>query len=836
MSSRLGSEAEEDPMEISSELGQKIATGEDIDIDLDLVDDRSENEDDEYMIEDMEPLVDLDGSGDNELRSSNDDEMADDAHTPLMVEDVTFSNDEDLVDAEEDNLDLNTSADVITTTANPGQVQTEDSDLYQQTPVAQVTKDVKDYAGDYTQSNLVTAGEGTVFHHPQILEPETNDDGSKELSLPSPTSADPNDDVAHTITDEASYSKDSDNLNNNLLGAPGNLLLGVQTPLEPSDSKRIESNHDLFLQPSTLVHILQGAQDDDADNHQPVAKTPPHTDNAPYDDTQLNHTSHVHSVIVVYQQSQISLFPPMEQNSDQAETYFLSDASLAGKSILELLKACRIVLAESINEEDELEIKLESLNLDFCECTAESSTTSLSQILELYLQLQLNDGVDDPDPLFLTLTTRVKLANRLEYLYAAVAGGKGFADVAHFQASSTSEDGEDGNEISEVPDYEDDIGIDGGEASQAFGVTAGLSSAEFDEEDDKYPQSTGNKLGSNEKLPTSSGITTDDGRTESGQTQSNMSNDKENEVAGGDDTRDDLSASYSTDPQTTDKSEKDQNSKDGQGEANKAEASYHETEEDGDNSGGSDGLLDGNVTSSRISNEISLSNEDFDNTHANTANFAQPTAHAEVGKLGDGDEDSIDYEEDERIHGSSAATSTVHGDDSEVPIGSDGKVLSEFHNHPTILNDEEGKPRSGSTDHQAATFNVGVNDGNNLSDLSNGEHEHIHDFEDDKADPKNEDPIKSDNIEQSPTSRGQHTSGLPSKGNSAFDDDEITYDDDEEEEDQNESGTDQTLLHTDNFLHESAEIPGSNSPSLKRLRTDPDGGDTSEDGLQGRTS
>lgn len=371
MGSRLGLEVGEDPMEISSELEQKIVIEEDIDIDLDLIDDRSEDGEDEYMIEDVDFVVDQDGLGDDELHPSNDDEMADDAHTPHLEEDVTSVSDEDLVDADEDNLDLNASASVITTTADPEQVGTEDSDQYKQNPTFQGAEDITDYSEEHRPFSSVNSSGGTEFHHPQNPEPETDDDGTHKLSVPSHESNGPDGNDVQTDTDDVSNSKNSDNLDNHLVGEPENLLLDVQTLLEPSVSKNLESDHEPLLQTSTLVHTSQ-AENGDTGSHQSTplgesAKSISHSDDVAFGSIQLNQVSYVHSVIVVYQHNQISLFPPIEQNADQAETYFLSDPSLAGESIIELLKACRIVLAESINDEDELEIKIDSLNLDFCE-------------------------------------------------------------------------------------------------------------------------------------------------------------------------------------------------------------------------------------------------------------------------------------------------------------------------------------------------------------------------------------------------------------------------------------------------------------------------------------
>lgn len=473
----------------------------------------------------------------------------------------------------------------------------------------------------------------------------------------------------------------------------------------------------------------------------------------------------------------------------------------------------------------------------FLQCTAESSTTSLAQILELYLQLKQNDGVDDPDPLFMTLTTKMKLANRLEYLYTAVAEGKGFADVVQLQASDTTEDGEDYDGASKASNYEDGIGIAGDEASQAHRGIKGSGSAEVDQGDRMFAQSPSNNLRRNEDIPATNRVTTDGGRSESEISQTKTSENKQNEATSGENTEEDRSPFHSTYSQTSENLGKHQHSKDGGEADNSVGEPYHEIEEHkhafGENDVGS-GPQNGTVTSTRISQEVSLPMKHFDSIGANAVNSAQPTVHAEIGELED--EDSIDYEEDERINGSSAATSTVRGDDSEVLIGNDGRVLSESNNHPTALDDEEARPRHESPNFQATTSNLGVD---NENGFSNSEDRRIHEVKDEKANIEDAELIISAITKQLLVPKEEHTrtlagvSELPSKDIPAYDDDEITYDD-EEEEAENKSNTSRTLVNTNEIHHGLAEASVSGDLSLKRPRTDLDGGDTSGNGLQGR--
>ena len=71
---------------------------------------------------------------------------------------------------------------------------------------------------------------------------------------------------------------------------------------------------------------------------------------------------HAHPIIVHYQENEISLFPPVTEN-ESSETYFLADEGLARESLRTILQACKSVLADSIGEEEELEIKVPCLKL-----------------------------------------------------------------------------------------------------------------------------------------------------------------------------------------------------------------------------------------------------------------------------------------------------------------------------------------------------------------------------------------------------------------------------------------------------------------------------------------
>ncbi|EEH09690.1 conserved hypothetical protein [Histoplasma capsulatum G186AR] len=157
----------------------------------------------------------------------------------------------------------------------------------------------------------------------------------------------------------------------------------------------------------------------------------------------------LHPVKVLYQDSEISLFPPADD--DPTETFFLQDEGVANAPIKELVGACRQVLGEHVSEDEELILDIETLGLHLPECSGSEITTSLSQIIQVYLELCSNDGISEPEPLYLTLSSRSTFTSGFARLVAAAHEGRGLSylvwegydvDNAEKDAEHGVEDGE----------------------------------------------------------------------------------------------------------------------------------------------------------------------------------------------------------------------------------------------------------------------------------------------------------------------------------------------------------------------------------------------------------
>jgi len=135
----------------------------------------------------------------------------------------------------------------------------------------------------------------------------------------------------------------------------------------------------------------------------------------------------LHPVIVVYEDNEIYLFPP--KNQDTSNTYFLEDESLAASSMKELFGACRTVLGESINDDLELELDVAELGLTLSEDSPHSDTSTLTSLLDIYLQLCRHDHIEAPGPLFVTLSTAFRYSACLTRLTDAVKEGKGLSQL-----------------------------------------------------------------------------------------------------------------------------------------------------------------------------------------------------------------------------------------------------------------------------------------------------------------------------------------------------------------------------------------------------------------------
>lgn len=329
--SQFGMPTAEDPMELVSDMDRRPAIDEDNDIDIDLTGDQPEDDVDDYMIDDANSDTDQQLYGENLLQAGNDDEMLDDdEETPQEDEDTMPINYEDLGDATLSIQEYN--AKLVGDSYYSETLQQDPSSFGQDAATGEPAQATLTYDRD-----IISMQEGLLVQNIPRTEALT------QTNTPEPES-EPNV-VLQNVTDTMGEGEDSADevaLESNAHESSGGITFpGVTDP----HTEDLLSEEDLGVRASM---DSVGAPQNDGTSRREVP---------------LPVALRVHPVVVVYQNNEISLFPPLEQNQESSQTFFVHDEKLAGQSISELLEACRVVLDESIAEEEELEIRVEVLGL-----------------------------------------------------------------------------------------------------------------------------------------------------------------------------------------------------------------------------------------------------------------------------------------------------------------------------------------------------------------------------------------------------------------------------------------------------------------------------------------
>lgn len=115
-------------------------------------------------------------------------------------------------------------------------------------------------------------------------------------------------------------------------------------------------------------------------------------------------------------------------------------------------------------------------NIGF-QSSAEYTTITLSHILDIFVQLNHNDGLESPGPLYIELCSNYKASHRLEYLMTAVADGKGLSNIEFLNESESLSGGDDYAQDTETA-AEDEVG----NANSATGAEPGQISRKNSEQ------------------------------------------------------------------------------------------------------------------------------------------------------------------------------------------------------------------------------------------------------------------------------------------------------------------------------------------------------------------
>ncbi|KAJ9664108.1 hypothetical protein H2201_005348 [Coniosporium apollinis] len=410
--------AADDDMEISSERGHVES---DIEIDFDLTEAADGGQDDDYMLEDIRSPA-AQASHQSGIQTSNDDIMVDEdaqLEDGSMRDDITVP-DEHLTDVGEFMHDDTVISDIqqfagvevpgvpeIVIESDQANDQVDEEITWRPEAVRNLSQDAASYPngsisdtanvvrdGADQKDDSETRAEADVEEHPLDEAPIVVEEDQAKTPAVELASVPDDDDKAYHVNDAAASMQEEET--------------GTVDPDSHQGENQPDDEH---LKAGREVSGGVGGHE----QHGGIQSA----------------SDRPHPVIVFYQGNEISLFPPSEQ--DASETFFLQDESLAHRSIYDLLQACRQVLGETIHEEDELEINIAELGLCISEDSSSCPHVSFSQILDVYVQLQKHDGVQEPDPLYITLTTKTRFTTRLGALLQAATEGRGLLslDIPH---------------------------------------------------------------------------------------------------------------------------------------------------------------------------------------------------------------------------------------------------------------------------------------------------------------------------------------------------------------------------------------------------------------------
>ncbi|RMY37521.1 hypothetical protein D0866_03207 [Hortaea werneckii] len=149
----------------------------------------------------------------------------------------------------------------------------------------------------------------------------------------------------------------------------------------------------------------------------------------------------LHPMTLYYNGSSMPLF-----KSKKLQDGLLKDDNLANLSLAELMRNCRqrlaLKLGINIPEEQEMTLAFDHLGLLLSENSRAAYQHSLTDVLEVYLQLHQNDGTVDSPALSMTLSHQ-QFTSQLAVLQQAAASGKGMSAFVQPQYEEYNEQHEE---------------------------------------------------------------------------------------------------------------------------------------------------------------------------------------------------------------------------------------------------------------------------------------------------------------------------------------------------------------------------------------------------------
>jgi hypothetical protein len=496
----------EDSMEMASPYqGQ----ADDFDIDIDLMEDHPSN-----MDSDMVGADDFPNTSQPSLfnDANNDADMADEEPSEgSMVDADNFVDEDHDIEVQDD--DVTYEADMLEgdqdeeiVEAVPT-IQIEDAasnnDVTHQTD-QNITEQAERIIGLTPQAQelqpppAASTNEAEVLQHEQEPQPELTLDQSEQHDLetslePKPAEQDqadkPNepqgsaaaaasDDINQASLDEGANATTEDK------AVPAETQPGHQETSIPEDTETKQAAEIQSSFAPTIDDNSEHPEHQDVDHHESHGES--HEDQL----HSSNENESLHPVKVLYQDNEISLFPPLE--GDSAETFFLHDEDVAYDSVGKLFSSLREVLLDNVADDEVLVIDIDSLGIQLTEVcpnhdtlnqslsmvmlivvsqdSTHNSKMTLHHILDTYTRLSQNDGTSEPDALYLTLGSKISAHSELAGLDSAAHEGKGlsqihawdvdYEDAGHEDMPVHEEDSSAGDSFAGKPQTEKPLEVD----------------------------------------------------------------------------------------------------------------------------------------------------------------------------------------------------------------------------------------------------------------------------------------------------------------------------------------------------------------------------------------
>lgn len=326
--SQVGLAVPQDDMELGSDVERGpdlvIDVDYEIDVDVDLTNDPLEVQDNDYILEDVRS--DAEHRSDWPANQVDDDLMQDEERDGFsMADDAT------ILDAENQDVDFAQDLD------NGVSLNLPPEDLAQ-------ANTTEEYPAEMPSHSIPETAQGLVRNRPTINHPiEVTQD---QTSLHSHTGH-----TQETCPAEEEDSTSKDNLQSTRPSSETEQGRSTSVVNEPGINSSLLS---AIGNDEQAADFSENAQFEDLD----YDEDPYYED---YTSPARGHTSNLHPITVLYQETEMSLFPPTVNNA--TETYFLQDESLADSNISEVFKAMRVVLGHTISTDDELELGMDALDL-----------------------------------------------------------------------------------------------------------------------------------------------------------------------------------------------------------------------------------------------------------------------------------------------------------------------------------------------------------------------------------------------------------------------------------------------------------------------------------------